>query len=343
MKTGVSYFGNRFLKHFLRDLEDIKAHHCTYIVHCFEENDLLYYLDTMKEIVAATHEAGLEAWIDPWGVGGVFGGEAQSGLLGRHPEALQVTSDGQHVPAACLNNPQFRQFMHEWIDGAAYIGGDVVFWDEPHLYIPWEQLLAGQLDVPWSCRCSVCQEKFAAEYGHPMPTELTEEVQAFRLKTCLDFLHDVSDYAKKKGLRNALCLLPVEIPQLGLPSFEEASRLETIDIFGTDPYWVLFSSLAPQLVPPLEEFVGGYTRRVVELCRRTGKEDNIWVQAFLVPEGLEETAITECIRIAVANGATNIAAWGYAGCGHMSSRACARPELVWEIIGREFGKLLCAK
>lgn len=38
-------------------------------------------------------------------------------------------------------------------------------------------------------------------------------------------------------------------------------------------------------------------------------------------------------------GATNIAVWGYLGCAGMSSAACGRPELVWEIIGEASGRL----
>ncbi len=43
LRTGVSYFGNRNPRHFRVDLEEIKSHHCNFIVHTFSENDQLFY------------------------------------------------------------------------------------------------------------------------------------------------------------------------------------------------------------------------------------------------------------------------------------------------------------
>ena len=41
-ETGVSYFANGWPHHFESDLEDILAHNCTYIVHCFSENEMVF-------------------------------------------------------------------------------------------------------------------------------------------------------------------------------------------------------------------------------------------------------------------------------------------------------------
>ncbi len=60
LQTGVSYFSARTLRHVQADLADMVAHHCTYVIHCLTETDLAYYADTMREIVRATHQAGLE-------------------------------------------------------------------------------------------------------------------------------------------------------------------------------------------------------------------------------------------------------------------------------------------
>ncbi|MCL4396290.1 MAG: hypothetical protein M1482_16070 [Chloroflexi bacterium] len=76
METGIAYFGNRMPKHLVEDINDIAEHGCTYMVHTFSENHWMYYHRTMQEIFEVTHRAGLEAWVDPWGVGHIFGGEA---------------------------------------------------------------------------------------------------------------------------------------------------------------------------------------------------------------------------------------------------------------------------
>jgi hypothetical protein len=78
------------LGHFLRDLEEIRGHHCTYVVHTFNENDQAFYRETMREFVQATRDAGLKTWVDPWGVGRVFGGEAFSNFTSTNPDAVQI-------------------------------------------------------------------------------------------------------------------------------------------------------------------------------------------------------------------------------------------------------------
>jgi len=62
METGVSYYGNRILRHVQADLEDIAEHGCTYVVHTFSEADLRYYRETIGAIVKATHAAGMRAY-----------------------------------------------------------------------------------------------------------------------------------------------------------------------------------------------------------------------------------------------------------------------------------------
>ena len=32
-----------------------------------------------------------------------------------------------------MYHPAFRAFTKEWVDAAAFIGGETIFWDEPHL------------------------------------------------------------------------------------------------------------------------------------------------------------------------------------------------------------------
>src|SRR3990172_5681000 len=96
METGVSYFSSRTLRHASDDLQEMVDQGCTYVVHCFTETDLAYYRDTMRDIIAATHGAGLEAWLDPWGLAGIFSGETFTRFPLDRPETWQVLS---HPPA----------------------------------------------------------------------------------------------------------------------------------------------------------------------------------------------------------------------------------------------------
>ena len=78
MQFGVSYFGVRNPQHFQRDLEDIARLGFTSIIFTFSEEDHRFYQGSLTEFVRRTHHQGLKAFVDPWGVCGVFGGEAFS-------------------------------------------------------------------------------------------------------------------------------------------------------------------------------------------------------------------------------------------------------------------------
>lgn len=116
----VSYFGNRYLDHFERDLEEIRDHGFDTVVHCVTEADREWGMKRIAEMFAMTREAGLSCWADPWGVAGVFGGEAHSGYVAR----------GGTVGA---DDVGLRALVHNWIDDVAAAGAESVFWDEPNL------------------------------------------------------------------------------------------------------------------------------------------------------------------------------------------------------------------
>ena len=323
MKTGISYFGNRIPEHFVeRDLPDIVDHGCTYIVHTFSENDFQHYSQTLKTMVAATHQAGLEAYLDPWGVGGVFGGEAYSDFLPHNLDAWQAKPDGTPVPMVCLNAPAFRKFMQSWVDAAVEVGADVIFWDEPHLYA------GSDANNDWTCFCDICKELFAAKYGIPMPTTMTPEVIEFREDTVVGFLSELCAYTKALGPRNAVCLMPFDDDAHGVSHWEKVAAINGLDILGVTPFWQFFKQ-------DRDAFVGRFAEKVGALSKDNDLESQLWLQAFLVPSGTEaELAITA--KITAKAGVENIAAWGFRGCDYISSLRSERPEEVWRVIGETF-------
>ncbi len=360
METGVSYFSARTLRHVHADLADILAHGCTYVVHCLTETDLAHYRETMRDIVRATHDAGLEAWLDPWGVAGVFSGETFTRFPLEHPETRQILSDGQSLGVACPNHPQTRRFLRQWVEEAAASGGEVLFWDEPHFYVG---LWRGDLSGTWACRCDICQSLFRDRFGHSMPSQFTPEIRAFREGSLLDMLAEVCRFGNEKGLRNALCLLPTDLAANGFPQVEErlcsavqqrpgegasdsavaallhigigdweaAAAISDLDVFGCDPYWYIFGVEA-------EPFMRAYGQKAAEAARKHDRGLQLWVQAFRVPEGREEE-LRVGLRVAHDLGATHVAAWSYEGTASMSQIRCARPEVVWQILGEEFARL----
>jgi hypothetical protein len=357
LQTGVSYFSGRTIRHVEADLADMLAHHCTYVVHCLTETDLAYYAETMREIVGATHQAGLQAWLDPWGVAAIFSGETFSRFLLDHPEAWQLLSDGRRVPAACPNHPATRRFLRQWVEAAAGTGADVILWDEPHFH---SGLLAGDVSGAWACHCDICQSAFDERFGHALPTDFTDEARAFREASLLDLLSELCRLGHEKGLSNALCLLPTGYRRMGFPEVEQrllrvvsgagraeetlaallhfgvndwlaAAAIPDLDIFGCDPYWYLFGT-------DPERFMRAYGQRAADAARRCGRDLQLWVQAFSVPAGREEE-LRLGLRVAREVGATYLAAWSYEGTASMSRLRCARPEEVWRILGEAFGEL----
>ena len=327
MKLGVSYFGVRAPELVQRDLEEIVSAGCNLIVHTFSENDLLFYHQTMREIVQLSHDQGLEVYLDPWGVGGVFGGEAFSAFVMVRTEDRQVLSDGRLAPAACPNSRGFREFMKEWVSAALETGADGIFWDEPHFYEGWLERAAQPFihggGAQWACKCESCQELFRDKYGQDIPQRVEDErLKIFREESIFSFLKELMDFAKALGGRNALCLMPQWNDKEGqLQRWERYLELESLDVFGTDPYWIGHGKR-------IDDFLF-YVRGLKCLCDAYDKEAQIWVQVFKIGAG-DEDKVARSIEIAHREGITNICAWGYRGSAYMSAIRCDDPGLVWQ-------------
>src|ERR1043165_9802274 len=148
-RAGCSYFGVRIPRHVRRDMADLAERGYTGVLHTFSENDFAYYRDTMAEIVAISHSAGLTVVASPWGLGRTFGGEAESRWVAFHPEEGQVLDDGRRAAAACLNSRAYREFGKEWPDWVLESGVEPVFGGDLAWVVP---ALVGVDDAArWTC------------------------------------------------------------------------------------------------------------------------------------------------------------------------------------------------
>jgi hypothetical protein len=330
IETGVSYFASGWPHHFERDLEDIQAHHCTYVVHCFSENELIFARKRTAKFFRMTRDAGLGCWANPWAVMGLFGGEQFSAFVPRNPDACQVLSTGQRAPAACPSAEETRAAMRYWIDAAINSGADTIFWDEPHLYIPdWDDLHFAPDDA-FACFCPRCRDAFRSRFGRPIPETLTPEMRLFRTDMMADFLAEAIGYAKRKGTRNAITLLPVDEDANTSLSWPLIADVPGLDIFGTDPYWYLYGR-------DCVEYVSSKMEQTMEVCSPRGLTAHFWAQGFGIPSGREQELETG-FRLAVERGAQSVAIWGMHGNSAFDG-ASENPEQVWGIVGKIFGKL----
>src|SRR5689334_2524733 len=319
-RAGVSYFGVRILRHVRRDLADIAARGYTSVLHTFSENDLAYYRGTMADIVAASHDAGLEVQMCPWGVGRTFGGEAESRWVKMNPEACQVLDDGRRVATGCLNQPAYRAFCKEWADAALECGTDYVFWDEPHWTVPEHVGIADP--ERWACCCDVCRDRLAGD----MSAGLTPELERFRENSLTGFLRDMTAHVAARGGRNTICLLPLTEGSHGIKDWDAVAALPGLDVFATDPYWKNFDEEPGA-------FVGRFAKLLSDTAERHGVRPQLWVPSFgLTSEDIPD--LEAAIEATRAAGIEDIWTWGYEACGHMTRLATPDAPIVWEAVTR---------
>jgi hypothetical protein len=311
-------------------MKDIAGAGFDYVVHCFTESDLLWGLESMREIVGISHAAGLDVHLDPWGVAGVFGGEALSKFVTWNTDACQVLGDGSTVGVICLNHPKLLPFLKEWIDAGIDIGADLIFFDEPHWY-PGDLWYIGKpdgdVDRRWSCRCPVCLERFRDETGRDMPLIRDAEVQRFRADAVLRLTSELIGYTHGKQVTTDLCLLPhgITFDLVGVDDWEPFGAIPGLDYFGTDPYWRAGDTV------PMEPYVRPNAAAVRQLCDEHGLRDQYWVQGYGFPRGTEDE-IAAAIDIAVEEGMADIAIWGYRASESMSRLWSEDIDRTWQVV-----------
>lgn len=337
MKLGTSYFGNRMLKHAASDLKDIKAQHCDWVLHTFDEVDLRFNKGNLKALTQLSRKQGLKVFYSPWAVGGIFGGESLSAFTGYHPDACQVLNTGERTAHACPAHPEFRAFMKKWIEAACEAGGDYLFWDEPHLWIAaWEG--RDESDEVFSIGSLYAQKLWNKRHKKPLPKKRTPEVDEFREWILYDFLKWATKTAKKTrpSIKNAVCLLP-HVNKWPNSLWEKVAALKSVDLFATDPYWKQAPTASPKKVP-LEGFVDLFSQRLVDLGKRHKLEVQAWVQLFALRKK-DHADVDKAINMMVQAGVKNIGAWGYEGCGAFSHIASDDHRGLWLRLGKIYGRL----
>jgi N-acetylmuramic acid 6-phosphate etherase len=294
---------------------DLAARGYAGVLHTFSENDLAYYRETMAEIVAASHRAGLWVQASPWGLGRTFGGEAESRFVAFHPDECQVIDDGRRVAAACLNSPVYRAFCADWADWALECGVDSLFWDEPAWVVPAH---VGVEDGHWSCRCRYCTDRF----GRELPRELDEDVRAFREASVVDFLREML----ARGGTHTICLLPATEGAHGISDWNTVASLPGLTTFATDPYWKHWNESAGP-------FVRRFARLLRETCDRHGVGAQLWLPSFGLTAG-EIPELEAAVAAARDEGIDDLWTWGYEACGNMSALATPDAPQVWAAISK---------
>jgi hypothetical protein len=323
-ELGVAYFGNRYVGHARSDLAEIADMGASYVVHTMSEADLRWNPGTMRELISAGKDLRLTAWVTPWALGGVFGGEAPSYAVMEHPEACQRDNRGNHLPALCPRQPVFRQLIRDWLDVAAESGAEVCQWDEPHFARQWDED-SGR----WSCRCDACQEAFREATHREMPHEWDAEIAEFVHRSLADTVVWCVGEADQRGLGSSIVLLPEDTNDTSI--WHELAAQPGVRYFGGTPYWV-FSGYPPEDMP---RYLTNWCARLMEATAGTHAETVGWIQAFSIPAGREHE-IRQGVEIMRASGISSIAVWAFRACSAMSALAPDDPDLVWATVKEAF-------
>lgn len=338
---GWSYFGVRNPEHVARDLDRMVADGANTVLFTTSEADLVFYAETMVELTGLAREREMTVYMNPWGFGRVFGGEAFSGLLQHHPDTAQMTNTGRFVPAVCPNHPEFTALLKRWIDLAAEAKADVAMWDEPHFFLGSLDRKQQLSEDEWVCRCPTCQAKYEKLTGEPMPMKMNFDVRAFREASLVGFLKKLTNYAHEKGLLNSICVLP---PTWGMDDgfsdLELVYKLPHADIVATDPYWQWHH-------PEHDE---AWVRRnyeentdiLLNLSRQYNRETEMWVKNYQTRAG-EEFFVDVANEVLMEKGVRRVLAWSYLGSSYMSSLKSANPLLLHEKQSAWFKKMAAKK
>jgi hypothetical protein len=316
MRLATSYFGNRIPRHARRDFEELRALGFDRVIHTFCENDLAYYAGTLREIVALSHDCGLEVQLDPWGVARIFGGEAFSRWILEDEDLCQRGPSGRRLAGACLNHPRLRERLREWIGAAASTGARWVFWDEPH----WVHPGPGNPDGE-PCVCRHCLER-----GGDLRAAGPEAMERFRAASILRLLGELVRDATAAGLASSVCVLPQGVSGQPALDWDAIARLPGVAEFGTDPYWIAFRIDQPAA---RDRFIDLNCQAAQRACRGAGIPDMLWIQAFRIPRD-READLFEGTRRLIGHGPQTAAIWGFEACAHMSDLASERPAAVWQ-------------
>lgn len=332
LKLGAAYHGSRILSDVTKAMADMARDNLNLVVHMFSHNDWERHKNRMADIVKASKDAGLEVWIDNWGLGGPPGDKSH--FLAAKPDSHLYFSNGEMSPdTACLNSPDFREFTKQWLEAVAELGAKTVFWDEPQL--PIKKTPNGNV---FSCCCPHCKKLFESMYNIPMPQgyidgyELSNELEKFRLFTVSSYFREVTDYSHSLGMSNVVCVMVGQQHGISLETLDSLCSVPHLENIGSDPYW---SSTRQDDV---YDFVYTKTLDTLDVAKRFNKQHNIWIKAYSIPRGREEDIVTAA-HAAYDAGARTLIAWSYMG-GEANDYASQNPMVSWRKTVDGFNRVL---
>lgn len=337
-ETGVSYYGLTYPEHAEKDFKEMISHNCNAVILALSEFDIDFWFPNIIKITKVAKDLGLKVYLDTWGIGKWFGGEPPSVFLNNNPGNRQVSAfTNEQLPAACFNTKAFKDYFYGICEKlATEVEADGFFWDEPHYALPKSYAsITGGAGDDWSCRCTVCQEKFKELYGYDMPKIMTKEVIAYRENSALEILVHASEMIKKiRPNSRIVCCVHATIntyyvkENRGYDDWGKVAKVDAFDVFSTT---ILNYSLP-------RSYFRSITKRTVDVAKKYDKGSQRWIMGYYnEPENLEE--IKEIAHLYNDMGVESLFAWTYRG-GHGTVLAAPHALEMWDKLGEAYGEVL---
>lgn len=312
MELGVTYIATHLPDHIQADMKHLKSIGCTGVLFALQENHIVTLTGGVRFGAEIAKENGLRPYAVIWGYANTFGGGRMSKIMLEDISMWRVQRDGARIGLACLNNPGLMDRFIEIAEICRSNGYQGMFVDEPTIQ---------------ECFCENCRKQFSTTFGKElMNSEGTEEYRAFQRDTVTQYTDSLCKKVKAldASLKTIACIMPHD-----RECFEAVASITELDVFGTDPYWLVGGGSLDKAVAD--------TQLVKDICEAKGKSSQVWLNCWKIPEGREEEIYTGGKALAAVC-CDSMYTWSFRG-GLGTNEECANPSLAWENVVRLYKEL----
>lgn len=320
MELGVTYIPPHLPDHIDADMKNLKEIGCTEVLFAIQENHI-YNLDGAIRFGAGlAKKNGLRPYAVIWGYANTFGGGRMSKILLENQELWVEDEIGNKKAEACYNNPTLVDKFIEFSEKLIHNGFEGIFVDEP---------------TTQTCHCKYCREKYNNTFFQKLKYgENLQNGREFQLITIKDYVEKLCSRIKKvnEKTRTIVCMMPHDHA-----FWEVVAGIKSVDVFGTDPYWILWEQVCHIGKMSIEDAVKD-TEDIKMLCDKNDKSSQVWLNCWSIPAGLEEDIYTGGKKLARV-GCDSLYTWSYKGGLGTSQEECANPQKAWDNVVRLYREL----
>lgn len=314
MELGVSYISAHLPEHIEADMRHLADIGCTEVLFALQENHIHTLTGALHYGAQLAKAHSLRPYAVIWGYANTFGGGRISKIMLDDPDLWCRTAEGRPYAQACLNNPRLPERFVEIAALCRDHGYEGLFVDEP---------------TKQDCFCPYCREAFEAFAGGDLAASIDQpEYAAFRAQAVYDYTAAVCRRVKELDpqLVTITCVMPRD-----RDTWREVAAIPELDIFGTDPYWLLSRGKMT-----LEQAVADAVE-VKRLCTEESKASQIWLNCWAIP-ARREPEIYMGGRALAGVGCDSLYTWSYRG-GLGTNEACDDPARAWDNVVRLYREL----